>query len=295
MLRRVIATVCLATLLVGARLAPADHRSQPRPADEQRVSYEKELAQLRANNPAEFEKLRRLHVITTQVILAQLGYAVGPFDGLLDERTTNALRAYQRNRKLKVTGDPLAFETLEQIQHDGAAIDDRPVSLPSLHVFLDLWDADYVSAKSTWTFTADEMAQPQRTSVIECYRDYGICTEATAIVEGEGPKHLTLHTDIYDIERWDKHEIITKPKQFGCVRQVRRFNRVQKSVTGLRSTTSQDDACKAVDAKEFHMQLSNGFDVYWKLLQRFQKQYRSLMQFTPDALKLLDQQPASKR
>lgn len=295
MLRRAIATACLLTLLVGPRLAPAEHHPQPGTADEPRVAYEKELAQLRVNSPAEFEKRKRLQVITTQVVLAQLGYGVGPFDGLLDERTTNALRAYQRNRKVKVTGDPLAFETLEQIMHDGAVIDDHPVGLPPLHVLLDLWDTGHVSAKGTWTFTSEEMAQPQRTSDIECHRDQGICTEATAIVHGEGTKRLTIHTDIYHIERWDKHEILTKPKQFGCVRQVRRFNRVQKSVTGLRNTTSQDDACKAVDAKEFHMQLSNGFDVYWKLLQRFQKQYRSLMQFTPDAMKLLDQQPASKR
>lgn len=295
MFQGVIAAACSATFLVGCQLATAENRPQPRPAHEQRAAYEKELAQLRANSPAEFEKRKRLHVITTQVVLSHLGYGLGPFDGLLDERTTNALRAYQRDRKLKVTGDPLAFETFEQLMHDGAAIDDHPVSLPPLHVFLDLWDTGYVSAKGTWTFTADEMAQPQRTSVIQCHRNYGICTEATAIVHGEGTKHLTLHTDIYDIERWDKHEIVTKPKQFECVRQVHRFNRVQNSVTGLRSTTSQDDACKAVDAKEFHMQLTNGFDVYWKLLQRYQKQYRSLMRFTPEALKILDQQSSSKK
>jgi len=258
----------------------------------ERSEYETELQRLKRDKPTEYENSRRMANLLAQLLLGRLGYGIGPYSGLLDEKTKKALREYQKLRNLPITGDPLSFETFEQINKDMELLDYQPVALPGLHVFLDSWSQGYVSAKGTWVLTNEKMGLPEQASDIHCFRDKRTCTEATAIVSGKGSnRRLTVDTDFYEIERWDEYEIVTKPKEtgFGCTRYVRRFNRVQKSVTGLRSTISTEGACQGVEAKELNTTLSDGFEVYWDLNKNAKKIFGDLMRFSPEALKSVEQ------
>lgn len=99
---------------------------------------------------------------------------------------------------------------------------------------------------------------------------------------------LSVDSDLYEIERWDEHELVTKPLQMGCTRYVRRFNRTTNLATGIRGTTSQSGDCKGIDASEKHLVLKRGFDVYWLLHQKHQQQMRELFQVSPGVIQMLE-------
>jgi len=282
------------TILLVFSLAPVA-LSQPTTDNgrNKRSEYETELQRLKRDKPKEYENTKRWAYLWTQLLLGRLGYGVGPYNGVLDEKTQNALREYQRQRNLPITGDPLSFETTEQINKDMNLLDYEPAYLPRLFIFLDLWKSGYVSGKGTWVLTNEKMGLPEQTTHIECHRDQRICIEVTAILTGKGRnKSVSVDIELYDIERWDDHEVVTKPRETGagCVRYVRKFNRVQKSVTGLRSTISTEGPCKMVDVKEMHMSLSDGFKVYWELYQKSKKKIRDLIRFSPEMIEFMKQQ-----
>jgi hypothetical protein len=97
---------------------------------------------------------------------------------------------------------------------------------------------------------------------------------------------LSADIDFYTIERWDKDEIVTKPRKLRCVQYILRFNRTQESVTAIRSTIAQHDICKGVENKELYLELKDGIDVSTNLLIAHQKQRKELYQVTGQALKL---------
>lgn len=254
-------------------------------------AYEKELEKIKKESPRKYEEMKKDFVLIAELVLATLGYGIEPIDAVLDEKTQNALKEYQKKRNIPVTADPLSFDTVEQLQADMKAIEHHPISLPRFHVFTDLWNNGYVSASGTWVLSNDKMGEPEQTSKINCDRRMNICTEAVAIVGGEGSnRRLFVDIDTYEIERWDDHEIVTKPLQpaFGCVRYVRRFNKLQKSVTGIRSTISNKDMCKMVEAKELQMVLTDGFKVYRELAQERNKKWRQLLNISPPLLQYLE-------
>jgi len=285
------ALLAISLVLSVAMVARSEAATEER--HKKRSEYELEVKKLKRDDPKKYEDVKRAAILYAQVLLGRLGYGVGPYNGVLDEKTQTALREYQMQRALPVTGDPLSFETSQQIEEDMNLLDYEPVILPDLFVFLDLWQSGYVSAKGTWVLTGEKMGLPEQTSHIQCFRDRRVCIEAIALIEGRGENRLlTLTSDEYEIERWDDYEIVTKPKQFGCVRYIRRVNRVQKSVTGLRSTTSTDELCKGLETKELHTTLSDGFKVYWELYENSKKALRKLMRFSPEVLRSLEQKPS---
>ncbi len=247
-------------VLMLASFSRADNISQDK------LEYEKELAKIKVGKPTEYAEFQRLSTFVAEMLLARLGYDVGPFDAVLDEKTRLAVKAYERNRKIPVTGDPMSFETRQQIKEDSAELDHQPVDLPIRHLFLDSWDPGYVSAQGTWTMSGEESGMPEQTSLIKCDRQLGTCIEATGIVNHhELGATLSVNIETYGIERWDEVEIVTKPLQFGCVRYTLRINRTQKSVSGIRSTTSDTEHCKFLDNTEKYLTLEDGFSVWQKL------------------------------
>lgn len=285
-----ILLVFLAATIVQSQRSLEDKRKE-------RSKYETELEQLKRNDPKGYEELKLGAILWTQLLLGRLGYGLGLYDGALDAKTKNSLREYQKQQKLPVTGDPLSFETFEQIRNDTDLLDYQPMSLPSLRVLVDSWDQGYASAKGTWALASEKMAWPEQASDIQCFRERRICIDATGIVTGKGgDRRLTVDTDVHEIERWDNYEIVTKPVETsaGCVRYVRKFNRVQKSVTGLRSTISSGGLCKGVAANEMHMILSDGFKIYLDLYQTSRDARNRLMRISPEARKSQEQRSITK-
>lgn len=278
-----------AVLLVLALFPSPPGAAQAVTQTSEKQAFQEELDRLRKSRPAEFEQAKRVFTVAVELLLARLGYGVGPFDGLLDAKTAEALRAYEKARRIPVAGDPLSFETVETIRRDTATLDENTPSLPRRHVFTDLWDTGYVSASGTWTIAGEEMGMPHQTSEINCDRSAGVCTEATAILTfHDGEPSLSVDIDSYEIERWDQHEVVTKPLQFGCTRYVRRIMRLQKAASGIRSTTSAGDDCKGLDQGEKYLVLADGFEVYWRLREAQRAKWRALMLMAPELLKDLE-------
>lgn len=259
-------------------------------SEEQRA-YEAELRKAKASDPAKFARSRRAFTLFAEILLGRMGYAIGPFDGVLSESEQQKLRAYEQKRGLPPTGDPLAFRTVEQVSKDLNALDYSPVSLPSLFVYLSSWDQGYVSADGTWVLVNETQAIPEQAVKLECFRDSGMCAEATALImRTMDTPSVSVDIDWYEIERWDDKEIVTKPKEFGCTRHIRRINRIQKSVTGVRSTISVDGSCEGMEGKDLFMTLADGVKVYIQLLDKKRNDSEELLLITPEAAKALQEQ-----
>ena len=185
----------------------------------------------------------------------------------------------------------MSFETNKQINADYVTLNQQTVSLPQLLIDIDTWDAGYASAEGTWTIQGEEMAWPEQTSKIHCFRNLGICLEATAIIEsrnfGTG-EYLSVELNTYQIERWDDIEVVTKPRHDAiCVQHVLRISRVQKSVTGIRSTVSTEELCKGISEK--YLVLADGLELSQKLQERQAEAWRSLTQISPSLMEMLNQ------
>jgi hypothetical protein len=280
--RTALTTVAYLALSQGVGGQP----SAPSSASNAKAAYEAEMVRLR-ERPKDFADTRRTFTLMAQLLLGRLGYGIGPYDGVLDDKTVAALKAYEKARSLPITGDPLAFETSDAVIQDGASLDKRIPFLPERHVDVSFWTSGYVVVVGTWTIAGESQAFPQQTSRMECVQATRTCTEATAILSGTGG--LSADVDVYEIERWDDHEIVTKPLEvgFGCVRYTKRVSRLQQSASGIRSTISGRSLCKDVDREEKYLTLADGLQIYRELDDAVRLRWRQLMRLSPDVLSSL--------
>jgi hypothetical protein len=259
-----------------------------------RTEFIRETDQLRRDDPKLYQVVRESFTLLTEMLLGQLGYDVGPFDGVLDDRTRDAVRRYQRDHQLPENGDPFTFETVQAVRADDELLNTHTINLQPKNVITDRWDRGFVSADGTWTLVDEDMAAPEQTSNITCERAQAACREARATVSGKGSSRL-LTVDLYtfEIELWSDREIVTKPLQFGCAGTVHRWERATKSVTAVRSTTSNEGSCRAVERREDRLTLEDGNEVSKKLLERQREAWRRIVQVSPATIRRLAE-PAAK-
>jgi hypothetical protein len=280
----------LLVFLISVCVSPAGFAQ---PKANERADFVQEGERIKRENPAKYERMRVGFTVAAEMLLARLGYDVGSFDGVLDEKTTNALRLHQKNRRIPETGDPMSFDTVKQVSDDGNLLNYAPVILQSKHVSIDLWDRGYVLAQGTWVIAGEAQAWPEQTSTLKCDRALGTCSEATAVVSRGEARVLSVDLDTYEIERWDQQEIVTKPLERGCARYVRRFNRVQQSVSGIRSTISRQGSCASVDNGDKFLVLTNGIEVYSQIVAKHREDWSPLFQMSPGLVQKLAE-PAKK-
>jgi len=104
----------------------------------------------------------------------------------------------------------------------------------------------------------DKIAWEANSGSISCDRISMQCTDVTAFVfRGLLDSDITVR----DIERWDEHEIVTKPSEATCVRSTIRINREQQSVTEVQNTFSAQGPCKGLSIGEQHLHLEDGLKV----------------------------------
>ena len=215
-----------------------------------------------------------------------MGYPVSGDLTSWDKTTEASLRRYEARRKLPVTGNPLSYETQNKMVEDIVVLDTEQVTLASSRISLTFWNR-FVSAQGTWTLKGEPAASRRQATTIECSRQTNRCIEANATLDRFFGPHLSATIETYEIERWDEHEIITAPLEFGCVRYVKRINRAQSSVTGIRSRINADrQECKILDQDEKHLLLSDGVQVSTAALQQMEIAKRSIL--SPEAVKALD-------
>lgn len=220
----------------------------------QQSSYEKALRELRASSPAAFDSTRALMALVTHMALGRLGYLSRPFDLATSPTLVSAIRAYERDRGLAVTGDPLNFELSASLRSDEQAFDIAP-SLPTRAVSV---TEDYAFLQGAWTFA--DMGDQSIAVEINCRRAERRCVESQAIYRASvlGSPMLTTDLQEWEIARWDNVEIATQPVDFTCARYGLRINIVQKTAVKVRSTISNAQACAHQIKDDLIITLSDG-------------------------------------
>ena len=281
--------ILTAAALLPLILAPVASAPQSAVETDAKAAYEHELARLRQREPQEYLETTRTLTFSTELLLARLGYGTGPLDGVFEAEAESALREYQQRRGIPATGNPLSFETVQSVARDRAALEDIVAYLPGCYVYTELWDSGYVTASGSWTIKGEEIACPQQTSTIVCDRSTQRCTEATArLSSGQGQPLLSVDIATYEIERWDQHEIVTKPLEAACTRLVKRINRLDQGVSAIRSTIASDGLCEGVHSGEMYLVLVDGSDVYRRLYKAQREKWRELMRISPQMLRQLE-------
>jgi hypothetical protein len=222
------------------------------------------------------------------MLLGRLGYDVGPFDGVLDGRTREAVRQYQRDHRLPENGDPFTFETVQAVRADDELLNSTPIRLQPKTVILDRWDRGFVSADGTWTAAGGDLASPEQTSNITCDRAAAICREARATVTGRGSARV-LSVDVYtfEIELWSDQEIATKPLQFACVGTILRWDRKTRAVVAARTTTSTEGSCVSAEPVDATLVLEDGNEVARRMTEKQREAWRRIVQVSPATIRRL--------
>src|SRR5580704_2054408 len=175
-------------------------------------------------------------LLESQESLAKFGYGT-LFTGKLDDRTKEALRAYQGKNHLPATGD-LDFATWKRIQHDGISLE-ADIPIGPMYVFNDSdWD-NVVTAQGIWLEQGKEPTSetPLRTTRIECFKPNKVCVAAT---HGD----TLINIQYLNIARWDKFEIETQPDDLPCGREYIEINRSQKTVLTVNTAAyKNEEAC----------------------------------------------------
>jgi hypothetical protein len=175
-------------------------------------------------------------VLQAQEDLARFGYGT-VFTAELDDKTKEALRAYQSRNKLPPTGE-LDFATWRQMEQDSTAL--MPdIPLGPIFLFNDsAWD-NIVTVEGIWLEQgkAPTAITPYRSTRIECFKTTRTCVAAT---RGD----TLTHIQYLDVERWDQYEIVTRPDDLPCGREYIQITRAQQTILAVNTAVYKNkDAC----------------------------------------------------
>ena len=120
---------------------------------------------------AEYQTTRRSLLNFAEVALARMGYLQGPFSGEATSALRAAVSAYESDRRLPITGDPLSARTFDHLGADIKKLSHEPVGVPSSSFLDSYWDDGYASSTGTWMIEHDEVAFPEQTTQVTCERD----------------------------------------------------------------------------------------------------------------------------
>jgi len=130
-------------------------------------------------------------------------------------------------------------------------------SLTPKYFIADYWYTRF-HAEGVWVMDGGTIAWPVNSGVISCDRTTMQCTDLTAFVFNG---LLTSDLTTREVERWDEHEIVTKPNDAECVRSTIRINREQQSVAEVQNVFRADGPCKGMTIGEQHLHLDDGLRV----------------------------------
>jgi peptidoglycan hydrolase-like protein with peptidoglycan-binding domain len=232
--------------------------------------FEKQFDQMKSDSK-HFPQI----IAIVQMALGAWGFGTGPFDGVLDAKTKGSLSKYQMARGFKAAGE-LDAATTKMIFNDFEEWEKTPPNLPALHVGVRFWDFGFLSAQGTWVIEGEQQGFPFQTTEIRCDKQKQQYTEATAEYNLES-SFLSITLNTYDIERWDEHEITTRPVDFRCESYTLRIGRAEESVTALRLRTKTEGVCGHLKT-EMKLRLEDGFKVYWPLQKARGAKIRSFIQ-----------------
>ncbi len=221
-------------------------------------AQQRAMVALRRSSPAEYDEIRTISSLVRHWQLGRLGYLSGPFDAAVTAELVAAIRSYEQDRGLSLTGDPLSFELEKSLEDDEEFLAPRP-SLPSRTVRV---TADYVHARGAWVFA--DMGDQLIAVTVDCDKRLGRCVESQAFlyISSRHPfSSLSTDQQVWAVAQWDDVEIATEPLDFSCMRHTLRINLVRETATKVWSRNSNAAACSNADGLERVMTLSDGGEI----------------------------------
>lgn len=144
-----------------------------------------------------------------------------------------------------------------------------PVSPTLRHIFVDMWEEGYVSARGTWIAEGpDELHAPINMSQVVCRAESKQCTDSRASITSVagGTPHLYIDEDVYQITSWTDDTLVYKSGT-PCVEYVYTLSRATKQLTGARTLRSgaEPSRCGGI-APRLAVRMGEGHKEYWRLL-----------------------------
>ena len=217
---------------------------------------QQELDALR-QKPEEFRTL----ITGVQIFLGRFGYGVGPYTGILDQSTKNALKAYQKKSGLSQTGD-LDFPTLKRLTEDDRLMNRVVPFLPPQTFHDQKWE-QRVEMQGSWMLQEGNTDDVLQTSRITCMREIKRCIDSTAsLVNGSVPQ-LRVQTHVYNLKEWDEGTIVSTPYEGeACAVSILRISRNPPLVTRFVSLQEKSGPCANVKAEDRQYILEDGPKIY---------------------------------
>ncbi len=242
-------------LSVGLAAPQTEKGSPPISAATQKKA-EQELKALR-QDPKKFRTL----VTGVQIFLGRFGYGIGPFTGKLDEPTQKALKAYQQQTGLPVTGD-IDFPTLQHLTDDDRVLNRIVPYLPALVFKNSEWE-NWIEVQGTWMLKEGNTDDILQTSRITCMREFQRCIDSTASLINANVPQVQVHTHVYDIKQWEENQIVSFPYDGeACAISILRISKKPPLVTRFVSLKKDPGPCSKVKAEDRQYLLEDGPKIY---------------------------------
>jgi peptidoglycan hydrolase-like protein with peptidoglycan-binding domain len=134
------------------------------------------LRRLRDPAPPAYDSLSTILLVSVQVHLGKMGFGAGPFTGILDPSTRDALKRFEAARGLPSTGNPFTKATLSRIMDETEQVErfERAPG-PRRPVFAeDQWATGYLLVEGQWLIEPTPSAFDESVR-IECWREDLTC------------------------------------------------------------------------------------------------------------------------
>lgn len=225
--------------------------------------------------PEEFRTL----ITGVQIFLGRFGYGVGPYTGILDQSTKNALKAYQEKTGLSQTGD-LDFPTLKRLTEDDRLMN-RVVPFLPPQTFHDQEWGQWIEVQGSWMLKEGNTDDVLQTSRITCMREFKRCIESTASLVNASVPQLKVHTHVYDLKEWDDSKIVSTPYDGeACAVSILRISRNPPLVTRFVSLQGKPGPCAKVKAEDRQYVLEDGPKIYQILRMQKADAIQQILQVT---------------
>ena len=149
-----------------------------------------------------------------------------------------------------------------------AALRKFPVALPNyqFEVLLSGDKVDSVQTRGTWIAQSGP-PEPIQTTTIECRKSTMQCVESSAVIVFVGDKGvLESAQTIFEVERWNDRELVTKPVSGRCSDRTLILNLVEKLALVRASASQEKGRCAEIPPRT--LELVAGYKVRSEALQR---------------------------
>jgi hypothetical protein len=224
-------------------------------------------------------------IVMAQMILGRFGYGTR-FTGVLDVQTQTALRSYQANRGISISGSLDAL-TVYALTNDDKVADKHFIDFGNYWFG---WDDHYFLSTGAW----DRMNSSEksiRSSKLQCFRDKGLCIETYALeAEILGMPTIAVSSAEFHVTRWDEYEVIAEDTSPDCERDELRINRQGKTVSLISTPAYKVDSCKQYlgQPETVTYRLVDGTKIFQARSEANAKRKASLYQFSPTARAVMD-------